>query len=60
MPHPIAVRCLALTIDAARKSRERDDRLAASNANDMDRLAKSRETIAETEHLLARLRREGK
>jgi hypothetical protein len=60
MPHPIAARCLALTINAARKSRERDDRLAASNAKDMDRLAKSREALAESEHLLARLRCEGK
>jgi hypothetical protein len=29
MPHPIAVRCLAITIEAPRKSREMGDRLAA-------------------------------
>jgi hypothetical protein len=60
MPHPIAVRCLANTIAAARKSREMDDRLAASDADDIDRLAKSREAVAESEHLLARLKRDGK
>jgi hypothetical protein len=60
MPHPIAVRCLANTIAAARKSREMDDRLAASDADDIDRLAKSREAVAESEHLLARLKRDGR
>jgi hypothetical protein len=60
MPHPIAVRCSANTIEAARKSREMDDRLAASGADDMDRLANSRAAIAESEHLLARLKREAK
>jgi hypothetical protein len=37
-----------------------DDRLAASSANDIETLAKSREAIAESEHLLARLKRDGK
>jgi hypothetical protein len=60
MPHPIAVRCLANTVEAVRKSREMDDRLAASDADDMDRLAKSREAVAHSEHLLARLKRDGK
>jgi hypothetical protein len=60
MPHPIAVSCLANTIRAARKSRAMDDRLAASSANDIETLAKSREAIAESEHLLARLKRDGK
>jgi hypothetical protein len=60
MPHPTAVLCLAKTIEAARESRKRGDRLAASGANDMDRLAKSREVIAESEHLLARLKLNGK
>jgi hypothetical protein len=60
MPHPIVVRCLANTIKAARKSREMDDRLAASDADDMDRLAKTREAVAHPEHLLARLKLDGK
>jgi hypothetical protein len=60
MPHPIAIRCVAQTTEVARKSRERDDRLAASGTEDMDRLAKSRQAIAESEHLLGRLRRDGK
>jgi hypothetical protein len=60
MPHPIAVRCLANTIEAARKSREMDDRLAASDTDDMDRIANSRKAIAYSEHLLAKLKHEGK
>jgi hypothetical protein len=60
MPHPIAIRCLANTIEAAQKSRERDDRLAASDADDMDRLAKGREAVAYSEYLLLRLKRGGK
>jgi hypothetical protein len=59
MPHPLAVRCLARTIEAARTSREADAQLAASGAEDMDRLAASREAIAESKQLLARLKREG-
>jgi hypothetical protein len=46
MPHPIAVHCAAGTIDAALKSADADDRLAASGADDMERLAKSREAVA--------------
>jgi hypothetical protein len=61
MPHPTAVRCVADTIEAARKSREMDDRLAALDADDMDRLARSRESVARSEQLLARLKgRDGK
>jgi hypothetical protein len=37
-----------------------DGRLAASGAEDMERLATSREAIAYSENLLARLKREGK
>jgi hypothetical protein len=58
--HPVAGRCLNRTIEAARKSAEADDRLALSGTYDMNRLAKSREAIARSEHLLARLKVEGK
>jgi hypothetical protein len=60
MPHPTVARCLANTIECARKSAEADERLAALGAEDMERLAKSRETIAHSEHLLARLNLEWK
>jgi uncharacterized ferredoxin-like protein len=60
MPHPVAVRCLAQTIEAARKSTEADDRLAALGAEDMQMLASTREAVAESKHLLARLKRDGK
>jgi hypothetical protein len=60
MYNATAVRCLARTIEAARTSREADGRLAASGTEDMDRLAKSREAIAHSEYLLARLKHEGK
>lgn len=60
MPHPIVVYCAALTIDAALKSAAVDDRLAASGAEDMELLATSREAIAYSENLLARLKRQGK
>jgi hypothetical protein len=60
MPHPLAVRCIAETIEAALKCRERENSLAATNGDDMDRLAKSREAIAESKQLLVRLKREGK
>jgi len=59
MLHHIAVRCLAQTIEAARKSADADDRLAASGAADMERLAKSMEAVAHSEYLLARLKRDG-
>jgi hypothetical protein len=52
MPHPLAVRCIAETIEAALKCRERENSLAATNGDDMDRLAKSREAIAESKQLL--------
>jgi hypothetical protein len=48
MPHPLAVRCIAETIEAALKSRQREDTLAATDGDDMDRLAKSREAIVQT------------
>jgi hypothetical protein len=60
MPHAIAVRCLSNTIEAARKSRERDDRFAASDAEDIERLASSREAVLYSQDLLARLKRDGK
>jgi hypothetical protein len=60
MLHPTAIRCLASTIEAARKSAEADDRLANSSAEDTERLANSREAIAHSEHLLARLNCDGK
>jgi hypothetical protein len=60
MSHPMTTHCLPQIIEAARKSREMDDRLAASDADDMDRVTKSREAVAESEHLLARLKRDGK
>jgi hypothetical protein len=48
MPHPLAVRSIAETIEAALKSRQREDSFAATDGDDMDRLAKSREAIAES------------
>src|SRR5262249_18538684 len=60
IPHPIAIRCLAHTIEAAQKSAEADDHLADSSAEDMERLASSREAVLYSQDLLAKLRRDNK
>jgi hypothetical protein len=60
MPHPVVILCSAQTIEATRKSIEADDHLAAAGAEDMERLASSREAVLYSQDLLAKLKRDGK
>jgi hypothetical protein len=54
--HPTALACAILTIQAAQKSSDFDDRLAASTSDVMARVAQSREASARSRAILAKLK----